>query len=82
MLMMTSKQHKLNVGASCDDHLPILNRRQCPLFSFGVHALETVNRKQWPPLAVFVVYVSVSVGFCLSSATATIQHHQQQQVEH
>ena len=52
-----------------------------PLFSFGVDALETVNRKQ-SCLSVLVVYVSVSVGCCSSSATATTQHHQHQQQEH
>ena len=41
-----------------------------PLLSFGVHALETFNRKQYP-LSALVVYVAVSVGLCLSSATAT-----------
>ena len=33
-----------------------------PLGSFGVHALETVNRRQYPPLSVLVIYVLVSVG--------------------
>ena len=37
---------QIEYWSSGDDHCPILNRKQCPPFPFGVHALETVYRKQ------------------------------------
>ena len=62
------RRNRLNVGASGDDPFQSSIASSVSLLSFGVHALEAVNRKQYP-LAVLVVYVSVSVGHYLSTTS-------------